>query len=123
MPREPPVTRARSPFSFRSMFASQSLTPTAPAAQKRLNEASAPSKQAHLVRRLTHSQYDNTVRDLLGDYSRPAVHFPPEDYVDGFKNQLRYQNMPPLLVDAYSASAEKLALNAFRACDINHLVP
>ena len=77
----------------------------------------------HLVRRLTHSQYDNTVRDLLGDYSRPAVHFPPEDYVDGFKNQLRYQSMPPLLVDAYSASAEKLALNAFRAGDINHLVP
>ena len=93
------------------------------AEQKRLNEASAPSNQAHLVRRLTHSQYDNTVRDLLGDYSRPAVHFPPEDYVDGFKNQLRYQNMPPLLVDAYSASAEKLALNAFRAGDINHLVP
>ena len=93
------------------------------AEQKRLNEASAPSNQAHLVRRLTHSQYDNTVRDLLGDYSRPAAHFPPEDYVDGFKNQLRYQNMPPLLVDAYSASAEKLALNAFRAGDINHLVP
>src|SRR6516164_447052 len=93
------------------------------AEQKRLNDASAPLKQAQLVRRLTHSQYDNTVRDLLGDYSRPAVHFPLEDYVDGFKNQLRYQNVPPLLVDAYSASAEKLALNAFRAGDINHLVP
>jgi hypothetical protein len=93
------------------------------AEQKRLNEVSAPSKQEHLVRRLTHSQYDNTVRDLLGDYSRPALHFAPEDYVDGFKNQLRYQNMPPLLVDAYSASAEKLALNAFRAGDINHLIP
>jgi hypothetical protein len=91
--------------------------------EKRLAGASSPSKQAHLVRRLTHSQYDNTVRDLLGDYSRPAIHFPPEDYVDGFKNQLRYQNMPPLLVDAYSASAEKLALNAFRAGDINHLIP
>src|SRR5262249_50307235 len=50
-------------------------------------------------------------------------HFPPEDYVDGFKNQLRYQAMPPLLIDAYSASAEKLALNAFRAGDINGLIP
>ena len=31
--------------------------------------------------------------------------------------------MPPLLVDAYSTSAEKLALNAFRAGDINGLIP
>ncbi len=90
-------------------------------ARRQLTEG--PSKQVHLVRRLTHSQYDNTVRDLLGDYSRPALHFPPEDYVDGFKNQLRYQSVPPLLVDAYSTAAEKLALNAFRAGDINGLIP
>jgi Protein of unknown function (DUF1587) len=62
-------------------------------ARRKLGEGSA--KQVHLVRRLTHSQYDNTVRDLLGDYSKPALHFPPEDYVDGFKNQLRYQNCRP----------------------------
>jgi hypothetical protein len=76
-----------------------------------------------LVRRLTHAQYDNTVRDLLGDYSRPAERFPPEDYVDGFKNQLTAQNMPPLLVETYSTAAERLALNAFRIGDINGLVP
>ena len=29
------------------------------------------------LRRLTHSQYNNTVRDLIGDYSRPADRFPP----------------------------------------------
>jgi hypothetical protein len=81
------------------------------------------AKPVHLVRRLTHSQYNNTVRDLLGDYSKPALRFPPEDYVDGFKNQLRYQGVPPLLVDAYSTSAERLALNAFRAGDINGLIP
>jgi hypothetical protein len=90
-------------------------------ARRRLAEGTA--KQVHMVRRLTHSQYDNTVRDLLGDYSKPALHFPPEDYVDGFKNQLRYQSLPPLLVDAYSVAAEKLALNAFRAGDINGLIP
>jgi len=91
--------------------------------RRRLGESAEPARQTHLVRRLTHSQYDNTVRDLLGDYSRPALRFPPEDYVDGFKNQLRFQSMSPLLVDAYSASAEKLALNAFRAGDINGLIP
>jgi len=76
-----------------------------------------------LVRRLTHSQYNNTVRDLLGDYSQPASRFPQEDYVDGFKNQLTAQGMPPLLVETYSTSAEKLALNAFRIGDVNGLVP
>jgi hypothetical protein len=89
----------------------------------RLTQSAGAAKQEHAVRRLTHSQYDNTVRDLLGDYSRPALHFPPEDYVDGFKNQAQYQGMPPLLVEAYSTSAEKLAMNAFRAGDINHLIP
>jgi hypothetical protein len=78
---------------------------------------------AELVRRLTHAQYDNTVRDLLSDFSRPALRFPPEDYVDGFKNQLTAQGMPPLLVETYSTSAEKLATNAFRVGDINGLVP
>ncbi|MBK5294358.1 MAG: DUF1592 domain-containing protein [Acidobacteriia bacterium] len=76
-----------------------------------------------LVRRLTHSQYNNTVRDLLGDYSKPAQRFPAEDYVDGFKNQLRHQGMPPLLVETYSAAAERLAQNAFRAGDVNKLIP
>ena len=84
-------------------------------------EGEAAPKQ--LVRRLTHAQYDNTVRDLLGDYSRPAERFPPEDYVDGFKNQLTGQGMPPLLVETYSTAAERLALNAFRIGDVNGLVP
>lgn len=80
---------------------------------------------AHQVglRRLTHSQYNNTVRDLLGDYSRPADRFPPEDFVSGFKNQTRTQSIPPVLEDAYSTAAERIALNAFRAGDVNALVP
>jgi hypothetical protein len=91
--------------------------------RRRLGESADSGKPEHLVRRLTHSQYDNTVRDLLGDYSRPALHFPTEDYVNGFKNQAQYQGMTPLLVEAYSTAAEKLALNALRAGDINHLIP
>ena len=66
------------------------------------------------VRRLTHSQYNNTVRDLLGDRTAPANQFPPEDFVNGFKNQYQAQSLSPLLVEAYSAAAEKLARNAFR---------
>jgi hypothetical protein len=75
------------------------------------------------TRRLTHSQYNNTIRDLLGDPSRPASRFPPEDFVDGFKNQARSQSMSPLLVEAYSAAAERIAASAFRAPDLSGLIP
>jgi hypothetical protein len=67
-----------------------------------------------VLRRLTNSQYNNTVRDLLGDLTSPASQFPAEDFVNGFKNQYQTQNMSPLLVDAYSIAAERLARNAFR---------
>src|SRR5215510_3102156 len=93
------------------------------AARDRLASAATASASTQLLRRLTHSQYNNTVRDLLGDFSRPADRFPPEDFVNGFKNQVRTQGMPPLLAEAYGAAAEKLALNAFRAGDVNGLVP
>lgn len=75
------------------------------------------------IRRLTHNQYNNTVRDLLGDQTSPANQFPPEDFVNGFKNQYQAQSISPLLLEAYSASAEKLARNAFRGGDTRGLVP
>src|SRR5205085_8747188 len=43
--------------------------------------------------------------------------------VNGFKNQASSQSIPPLLAEAYSAAAEKLARSAFRGGDSNHLVP
>jgi hypothetical protein len=76
-----------------------------------------------VLRRLTHSQYNWTVRDLLGDESRPADQFPAEDFVNGFKGQYQAQSIGPLLADAYSAAAEKLARSAFRGGDEHHLIP
>ena len=61
------------------------------------------------LRRLTHSQYNHTVFDLLGDSSNPATQFPPDDFVSGFKTQYDAQGIPPLLAEAYSAAAERLA--------------
>ena len=75
------------------------------------NQSGAPSA---VLRRLTHSQYNNTVRDLLGDQTAPASQFPPEDFVDGFKDQYNAQNLSPLLAEAYSTAAERLARNAAR---------
>lgn len=65
--------------------------------------------EQQVLRRLTHSQYDNTVRDLLGDRSYPSKLFPPEDFIDGFKTQIHGQSISPILAEAYSAAAEKLA--------------
>jgi cytochrome c553 len=75
------------------------------------------------LRRLTHSQFNHTVRDLLGDQTKPADQFPPEDFVNGFRNQSQGQSLSPLLIEAYSAAAEKLARNAFRGGDTHRLIP
>ena len=66
-----------------------------------------------VLRRLTHTQYNNTVRDLLGDDSRVADSFPPEDFVNGFRNQYQSQSVSPLQAEAYATAAEKLAKKAF----------
>jgi hypothetical protein len=76
-----------------------------------------------VLRRLTHSQYDNTVRDLLKDTTSPASRFPPEDYVNGFKNQYDALSVSPLLTQAYSLAAERLAAHAFRRGDSRGLIP
>lgn len=75
------------------------------------------------LRRLTHSQYNHTVRDLLGDQTTPANQFPPEDFINGFRNQSRGQSLSPLLIDSYSAAAERLARSAFRGGDTHGLIP
>lgn len=75
------------------------------------------------IRRLTHQQYNNTVRDLLGDQSRPADQFPKEDVVHGFTNQADGQSISPLLAEAYNRAAERLARDAFRGGDARGLLP
>ena len=76
-----------------------------------------------VMRRLTNTQYNNTVRDLLGDDTRVADQFPPEDFVNGFRNQFQSQSVSPMLAEAYAAGAEKLAKSAFRGGDTRGLVP
>ncbi|MCC6589705.1 MAG: DUF1592 domain-containing protein [Bryobacterales bacterium] len=75
-----------------------------------------------VLRRLTHSQYNHTVADLLDDQTRPADAFPKEDYVHGFTNQAEGQSISPLQAEAYAKAAERLARNAFRGGDQRKLV-
>ena len=59
------------------------------------SSAAAPAAVAQFAaaRRLTHNQYNRTIRDLLGDDTRPARQFPAEDFVDGFNNQTAAQSV------------------------------
>ncbi|MFN7133064.1 MAG: DUF1587 domain-containing protein, partial [Myxococcales bacterium] len=67
------------------------------------------------LRRLTHTQYDNTVRDLLRIAARPGRAFPPEDTSHGFDTLAEVLSMPPLLVEKYDAAAALLARDAWTA--------
>jgi hypothetical protein len=95
----------------------------AAAAAKRVKSYRPPAESITPIRRLTHSQYNRTVRDLLGVLSQPARRFPPEDYVHGFKNQAASQLISPTLSGAYATAAERLASSAFRYGDSGGLIP
>lgn len=71
--------------------------------------ASAKASSTRVLRRLTHSQYNHTVRDLLGDQTKPADQFPKEDFVHGFTNQADGQSISPLQAEAYARAAERLS--------------
>jgi hypothetical protein len=70
---------------------------------------------------LTRTQYDNTVSDLLGDASNPSKVFPPENQVEGFKNNAIANQASPLSVEKYLAAAETLSETAKGR--INDLAP
>ena len=92
-------------------------------ARQRIDLAAKRNLKPLSVRRLTHSQYNHTVRDLLGDEIQPANSFPKEDFIRGFKNQLESQGISPLQAEAYSKAAERLAQAAFRGGDHRDLIP
>ena len=94
-----------------------------PEAARRIQSPVRAQATAEPLRRLTHLQYNNTVRDLLGDMTQPANRFPGEDFVNGYLNQAEAQDITPLLAEAYSNAAERLARAAFRFGDRQGLIP
>jgi len=69
------------------------------------------------IRRLTRFEYNNTVRDLLGDTSRPADVLPPEEEVAGFNNQAAALTSSDLLIELYMKVAEDVAARAVADID------
>ncbi|MEM6996258.1 MAG: DUF1587 domain-containing protein [Myxococcota bacterium] len=64
------------------------------------------------LRRLTRHEYNNTVRDLLGDTTLPANAFPSEELGNGFGNDANAQSVSSLLAEQYNAVAEGVATRA-----------
>ncbi|MDH3685065.1 MAG: DUF1592 domain-containing protein [Myxococcales bacterium] len=69
------------------------------------------------LHRLNRAEYDNTVRDLLGDLSAPAESFPADDFGDGFDNIADVLSVSPLLVEKWEAAAESLSATALAPLD------
>jgi hypothetical protein len=61
------------------------------------------------ARRLNRTEYDNTVRDLLGVTLRPAEDFPQDDSGYGFDNVADVLSLSPVLMEKYVAAAERIA--------------
>jgi len=68
-------------------------------------DAANPDPGRVTVRRLNKTEYNNTVRDLLGVGLRPADTFPDDDSGYGFDNIGDVLAMPPVLVERYLAAA------------------
>ncbi len=64
------------------------------------------------IRRLTRFEYNNTVRDLLGDTTGPADVLPPEEEVAGFNNQAAALTTSDLLIEQYMKVAEGVSARA-----------
>jgi hypothetical protein len=64
------------------------------------------------LRRLNRTEYNNTVRDLLGVTFQPADDFPPDIPGHGFDTISGTLSVSPVLVEKYLAVAEKVARTA-----------
>ncbi|HZT41972.1 MAG TPA: DUF1592 domain-containing protein [Chthonomonadaceae bacterium] len=61
------------------------------------------------LRRLNRTEYNNTVRDLLGIDIHPADDFPADDTGYSFDNDADVLTISPLLMEQYLSAAEKIA--------------
>ncbi len=73
------------------------------------------------LRRLTHREYDATVRDLVGDDSVPSSGFPTEVSPTGFDNEASALDVDAVLAEQYLAAAEAIVervdLDSVVSCD------
>ncbi len=86
-------------------------------------DCSTPQPPSAPLRRLTHFEYDNTVRDLAGFTQAPASGFPPEESGNGFGNDARAQSVSATLAERYMTTARDIAAALTAPDRIASLVP
>lgn len=64
------------------------------------------------LRRLTRFEYNNTIRDLVGDTTNAGNALPPDSALDGFDNNALAQSTQPLHAAAFMQVAEELTAKA-----------
>jgi len=76
---------------------------------ERADRLAGPDPGRVTVRRLNRTEYNNTVRDLLGVTLRPADDFPQDDAGYGFDNIADVLSLSPVLMEKYMSAAERVA--------------
>lgn len=76
-------------------------------------DATAKPDPGHVtVRRLNRTEYNNTIRDLIGVDFDPAEDFPSDDIGHGFDNMGDVLSLSPILMERYLAAAESIMQRA-----------
>jgi hypothetical protein len=70
------------------------------------------------IRRLNRTEYNNTIRDLVGVDFKPAEDFPADDVGYGFDNIGDVLSISPLLLEKYLSAAEAILEQAIVLVDI-----
>ncbi|MEY4168118.1 MAG: hypothetical protein RIR52_1942, partial [Acidobacteriota bacterium] len=76
---------------------------------RKADERMAPNPGRVTARRLNRSEYNNTVRDLLGVDLQPAADFPQDDTGYGFDTIGDVLSLPPVLMEKYLTAAERVS--------------
>ncbi len=84
---------------------------------ERAELAAPPNPGRVTARRLNRTEYNNTVRDLLGVTLRPADDFPEDDSGYGFDNIGDVLSLSPVLMEKYLSAAEKISRAALYGPD------
>jgi hypothetical protein len=85
--------------------------------------ASSTTASASVARRLSRSELDNTLRDVLGDATQPALKFLDEDEYRPFDNDYTVQRASAALINALEALAEEVSARAVAPANRDALVP
>jgi hypothetical protein len=76
---------------------------------ERIDRLTPPDPGRVTARRLNRTEYNNTIRDLLGVDVRPADDFPQDDSGYGFDNIADVLSLSPVLMEKYVSAADRVA--------------